>query len=326
MRRAREQKARQESLDAARAHMGGSNDSVGEESVGLNGEIRVAERSSISKNSLAASSGNNNGVIAGSTGHPGDVFLRLLEIYFSPEYAQLWAERFPAAAAAVASSAAFDASAPQAHDSALALLNKHFHLLDTVSLLKLLPPTLPLHTLSHLFSRLFPSTLHTRRHNHVVSGMHKLVHLRVQSHCFALRSLHLSLDAHVKCGWCYKAINDAVFVAYPYHAVRDPVDHNYIIDFENGGAPPTNITAAEAIDHPQLLQEMPRYVLVHSACSALFKANGGTEALLNSDAGAPRSASSNIGGSGLQQRERGASSMTTASSSVTSVSVAPRRG
>lgn len=137
----------------------------------------------------------------------------------------------------------------------------------------------------------------------VVSGLHKLVHLRVQSHCYSLRSLQLSLDAHVKCGWCYKSLNDAVFVAHPYHAVRDPLERAYIIDFENGGEPhaaivdPVAAAAADNFDRKELLHEMPRYVLVHWTCSSQFVANGGVDALLLSDNAAARNRASS--GSGL---------------------------
>ena len=337
-RRLRELKARQASLEASKAHLGGSNDSIDDTSIGMAGDAAS------SRNGAAGASGGSSAVLEDELGpivevhgHPGDVFLSLLDIYFSPEYAKLWAERNPAAAAAVVAASApatagavpppLDPSAPQAHDAALALLNKYYQLLDPVALLKLLPPTLPLHTLSHLFSRLFPSTLHTRRHNHVVAGLHKLVHLRVQSHCFALRSLQLNLDMHVKCGWCYKSLNESVFVAHPYHAVREPLEHTYVIDFENWEP---ILSAEEAIDQPYLLHEMPRFVLVHYQCSAQFAANGGPEALLNGQADGTKSPQA--GGAAGAGRERGSSSTLMGNISVhprgasASVSRPPPRG
>jgi hypothetical protein len=281
-RRKKEKQLQKQSAEAARAHSGGGDS----DEAAIAAKLRAVGGGgqSGSKSAAAAADDDDSKDI---DAHPGDVFLQLLDIYFSPEYATLWAEKNPEASAP--KNAARGAKAPAAHDAALALLNKYYHLMDPVPLLKLLPPTLPLHTLQHLFSRLLPSTLHARRHGAVVQGLHKLVHLRVQSHCFALRSLQLNLDETVRCGWCYKSLSDAVFVAHPYHAVRDPLEKAYIIDYEGGGDAPIVRRVGDEedegeLDRKQLRHEMPRFVLVHYQCSASFAANGGAEALLNSEA------------------------------------------
>ena len=221
--------------------------------------------------------------------HPGEVFLELLEIYFSDEYAQMWRARQEQKKLEKSSSKKnVDDSGPppQPTDAALALLNEFFPLMDPVALLRILPPTLPLASLSHLFSRLFPATLHARRHGRLVAGMHKMVHLRTQAHCFLLRSISLSLDTSAKCSWCYKALHDSVFVAHPLHCLKDPITGSFVIDFEQGGiAPAVNARPGGLAVDPfkeelGFRNELPRFVLVHYQCSAPFLANGGVDAFM----------------------------------------------
>jgi len=281
---------------------------------------------SSSSSSTSSSSGADD--LDDSDRHPGDVFLDLLDIYFSKQYETLWKEQHPDVDLNLlpvtqqtkkeeeerkskersdgrskvirrrprrSSSAASDSvpRTPHPSDSALALLDQYIHLMDPVALLKLLPPTIPLHRLSHIFSRLLPQTLHARRHGRVVVGLQKVHHLRIQTHTFALRSLCLPLDSESKCGWCGLALNESVFVAHPVHFVEDPIEGRYIIDYEHGGAihatggannnnssnEPTSALNKDG-EEVGLRQQMPRYVLVHYKCSQPFVAAGGVDAWL----------------------------------------------
>src|SRR5262249_35580469 len=72
-------------------------------------------------------------------------------------------------------------------------------------------------------------------HARITSALHKMAHLRTQSHLCALRGIALHVEPGTKCSWCYKPLSDAVFVAHPFHALRDPLSRRYVVDFQHGG-------------------------------------------------------------------------------------------
>ena len=143
--------------------------------------------------------------------HPGDVFLHLVNLYFSDPFYALFASPEEQQRSAEDSELL---PPPTAYQYAVDIITLYHPHMDPVKAVKSIPPYVPIPPLAPLFSRLLPRTLHQRRHVQVIKSLAKTQHLDVESQSWDVRGRGLLVGAGTRCLWCKKPLTD-YFVGWP---------------------------------------------------------------------------------------------------------------
>jgi hypothetical protein len=109
------------------------------------------------------------------------------------------------------------ANIPANYKHVAAVLNQRHSDIDTVAVLKMLPPEFPLASLAKFLQRSVPNTLHKRRTNQIVKNLSRMHNLRVKAQAVEARKTSFQIDRDTRCACCDLLLGraDAVFCVVP---------------------------------------------------------------------------------------------------------------
>ena len=189
--------------------------------------------------------------------HPGDVFLHLVQLYFSDDFYSLFAT--PEEQAHQEANPDDPEPPPTAYQYAVDVLTVYHPYMDPVKAVKAIPPYVPIPPLAPLFARLIPRTLHGRRHVQVIKSLAKTHHLLTGDEFESVRCRGVLVQSGARCAHCKKQLGDSFLRGVPVKEGQP--DYGLAVKAQRAGEEWEGKPDTEDL----------AYVLVHEHCAGAYK-------------------------------------------------------
>ncbi|GAM18972.1 hypothetical protein SAMD00019534_021470, partial [Acytostelium subglobosum LB1] len=94
-------------------------------------------------------------------------------------------------------------------------LNNYYFEMDPIKVLKLLPSTVPVHTIENYLSQSFTFSISSQRETMIVKNLHKSLHMHTKFEHQTVCSNSVAISGDSRCPVCSKPIGDRVFAYFP---------------------------------------------------------------------------------------------------------------